>query len=351
MQCPFEILGLEKSASLEEIDRQWRQLMRNVHPDKTNENDHMAKKLNAARDDARQMHDEDVYCKWERDKKEGVKARHQKEVLEAVKDIFANEIDKIDSRFYFSADIFARKMQALPPEVRKEAEDIFQHGMGDARSTLSKAEERISKLQHELHTKNNVEQELKKKLTKASEENAFLLSVIEKQAAQIAEITSEKVALVETYEHRMSEMVQQHQDITSKQTNQINELTNQLRMAKEHLEEMVSNAESESTEAEQLEGECKRKKHKSMLIKEQAETMQDAIIEFIENHMAKSSTDQYFLSTHQVITAFTDHGYQNPTNQNAFTKELRNHIVKTFPGARASRRGRYRGYYGIEIKK
>ena len=219
------------------------------------------------------------------------------------------------------------------------------------RSTQSKAEERISKLQHELHTKKNVEQEFKKKLTKASEENAFLLSVIEKQAAQITEITSEKVALVETYEHRMSEMVQQHQDITSKQTNQINELTNQLRLEKEPLVKMVSKAESESAEAKQPEGECKKRKHKSMLTKEQAETMQDSIIEFIGNHVAESTTDQYFLSTHEVVTAYTDHGYQNPHNQNAFSKELRNHILKTFPGACASRRGRYRGYFGIEIKK
>ena len=75
-ECPFKILGLELSASKEEIDKKWKSMVREVHPDKTvgKPDAHLSKErtqiLNNARKQALEMHDTDFNCHWARSKKQ-----------------------------------------------------------------------------------------------------------------------------------------------------------------------------------------------------------------------------------------------------------------------------------------
>ena len=59
MQCPFLVLGLEPTATMQEIDKKYKQLMLKAHPDKASIDvinaEQQAKLLNEAREKAKEL--------------------------------------------------------------------------------------------------------------------------------------------------------------------------------------------------------------------------------------------------------------------------------------------------------
>ena len=59
MQCPFAFLGLETTATIQEIDKKYKQMMLKSHPDKSSicdiVSDQHAKMLNEAREKAKEL--------------------------------------------------------------------------------------------------------------------------------------------------------------------------------------------------------------------------------------------------------------------------------------------------------
>lgn len=136
MMCPFETLGLHKSASEDEIDRQWRQLMRTVHPDKTGR-DERAKLLNAARDKAKTMLDS-FECHWARKEKDERHNERKRALMNIVSQMYRHEYEKL-SCFYSGGDfVFPSEYSE---DLKQEAAEIFKHGM--ARTADSGLKERL----------------------------------------------------------------------------------------------------------------------------------------------------------------------------------------------------------------
>ena len=173
MECPFDVLQLPRWASLEEIDKQWKTLVRMVHPDKigADAGTEKTKTLNDARERAKLMYNE-FECAWARRlkemeaeseaKKKADEAReHKRKILKLVREIYENEYDKTTS-YYSSSDYFSRKMCDWSPADKEEADNIVQNGLGDSRTKLKEAERRITQMQKQAQqVTNDNEQKVK----------------------------------------------------------------------------------------------------------------------------------------------------------------------------------------------
>lgn len=130
-KCPFEILGLEKSTTLDEIDRTYRQLMLKAHPDKkrTCDSDD-AQILNDARERAKRLHASSE-CAMARQVKDDRERDHLREVTEGAKAI-------LDCRYHrragltHSVRMFERMFPKLPDQIQQEAQDLADFGLKGA---------------------------------------------------------------------------------------------------------------------------------------------------------------------------------------------------------------------------
>ena len=174
--------------------------MLHAHPDKTNNpNDENAKRLNDARDRARQMY-YSLNCETARIIKDHEDKKRKREVFRIVQRIYKNHYE--NACYREDGPYFEREMEECPADIRKEAEDIVENGLGDTKKKLAAAEKTITLLKEEIkcyqakekadktHLKAIVEQRkiLEKKL------NALISEVkeeIDQQVQCLKEITEQ----------------------------------------------------------------------------------------------------------------------------------------------------------------
>lgn len=304
MQCPFAILGLEKSATLEEIDRKWRQMMLKVHPDKTQtETDDEAKRLNDAHEKAKDMYGQ-FECIWARKKKAEENATRRRRVLDIVRQIFENEVDKTYSS-YWKKDYFASKMQALPLDERQEAEAIVQNGLRSCSTTdVEDAEQRIDSIKKEAqHAKEELQKQihdLATQLRRAKEDRSEMEKRMAKEsvrantAEQGLEAVTGKAHELQTKLDRAEEKiqalesanenVQRTKDELERQTH---DLAVQLRSAKEACLEVERRLASESVRASTAEQELAKEMEKAQINAQAFNQAQEKIQELEQINKAR----------------------------------------------------------------
>ena len=124
-ECPFEILGLPFSASKEEIDRRWKDLMLKSHPDKIGaaEGTERAKVLNDARVRATETNEEIEK------RNETLRQYRQGDMFYCAAELFAFEGRKCMYNNACDRTALDEKLSKCPPEDRQGAEALFQYGM------------------------------------------------------------------------------------------------------------------------------------------------------------------------------------------------------------------------------
>ena len=283
--CPFACLGLEISASLDDIDRQWRQLMRHAHPDKfKTTDDTKAKSLNDARDKAKQL----FYTQNCENARIEVEKRKRK-LFRAVERIFNNHHERLCT-VYTDGPFFERAKLDCPPDIWKEAEDIVEYGLGDTRQKLKAAQETILELKQEILC-----------FHQTSNENVML--------------------------------------------NEIQRLKQQLEsenQQKKILEDALQGLESEIKPLR------KRQNHERVVAsKTQLNAFNHEVASFIQAY-CKPGTSDSFVTTQQMMDAFESQCHVI-SSRILFSKQLTVQLGKEFPLARKIRRKASRGYRGIHF--
>ena len=311
MQCPFALLGLDKSATLEEIDKRYKLLILKCHPDKmkTGTGDTDAKVINDARDRAKQMYDT-YECSRARNEKDEEDRKRKRKIMEIVKQIYDNEYDKL-STYYIGGEFFERRMKALQPSDRKEAEDIIQYGIGDSRIRLAKTEEQVTLLHNEAKRTKEEHQQQAREMVYA-----------------LANATKEITELKANYE----KLNVSHMELIQKN------------------QQAISRAEEAEARLKGMEpkGSSKSPKHMHADI-DKTKQLRQSVNAFLEKHIHQSTLD-VFVSTQEIMEAFINNG-NHTTKSDPLSKELRRQMSLKFPDAVFTRTKHRRGYTGIEIKE
>ena len=93
MENPFETLGLELTATEDEINRQWRRLMRQVHPDRPNSDEAQTRRYNEAREKAVAIARDRVELQ------QALENQKKSQQLRNMIDVILNECDKLSNDY------------------------------------------------------------------------------------------------------------------------------------------------------------------------------------------------------------------------------------------------------------
>ena len=295
--CPFQILGLEISASLADIDRQWRHLMLHVHPDKTQtSDDDNAKILNDARDKAKQIYDS-YECQRARLEKEHRENKRKREIYRIVQQIYKNQYEKTCSTHPVDP-FFEKEMKECTHDIRKEAEDIVENGIGDSYKRLKATEHIVLKLKEEIENLKHDE---------SIARNSLL------------DLKKESESTKELYENKLTAL------------------------------------EGEIAQLKQARDACsayEKRKCSRQKPKKQRKIFRDEIDFFIQSQIKLAGSDS-FVQTKQLIDAFVKFQKHPVDGISDFTQEISRRLTEIFPSITRSRDKdkKIRGYQGISLQK
>jgi len=388
MEEPFHTLGLDSTATEEEINRHWRRLVRQIHPDKPSGNEEQTKIFNEARERAiacaRDPSFREIsHKRAERKKeKEEFKKRQEKSyLLFRMIDILMNEHNKLDANY--DESIFKAKTRDWTPQQFKEAQDSVFYGLHNNRTIL---DELRSKLKSETERANQAEvladtwkqkcaaqqQELKQ----MKKEHATLSKQVdqlqtnnntEKHKADVAVNTiDELLREKQTLQQRLLELTHEqnaHEEAIRTLQASINEQKTRADTAEANLLRVRTTLEttieqetgrvgiSRST-AEELKDPSytKKRKHVKHFARAEDETaFQNELTSFLRTTFQQSKHD--FTSTQDMKKSFSSYTSNMPSDQ-TFFKHLKNQIQIVFPSALSCEKSvsgkRYYGYLGIK---
>ena len=361
MECPFDILQLPKWASLEEIDKQWKTLVRKVHPDKIGAaaGTEKTKTLNDARERAKLMYNE-FDCAWARrlkemeaeseaNKKADEVREHKRKILKLVREIYENEYDKTTS-YYSGSDYFSRKMRDWPPADKEEAEDIVQNGLGNSKTKLKEAERRMTQMQQAAqqattdneHKVRDLQSQLrfaKQHHTEMAERMAsesIRANDAEKKVEELKRKARETDALLATETARANEAEQKVNEMAERLANERATLAGKVLEAQQPPEDEEPHAE---------EGVTTHRKRKSC--SGGGDRLSKTIKNFLTNHIVAADANDR-VSTHEMMAAFKEK-MDVDTSVTTFSMELSKQMSNAFPFAGHQRKGGFRGYCGITL--
>ena len=333
-ECPFKILGLELSASKEEIDKKWKSMVREVHPDKTvgKPDAHLSKErtqiLNNARKQALEMHDTDFNCHWARSKKQEDEKSFKKRVMQLVREIYDNEYQKLASSFY-SDSYFQKKLHEWTPEERQEANAIVQNGTSNSRQKLVEAEQRIAKLQKEKEDQQKVvhdqmqkiqdlqtQLEARKESSKKLDDALQLMLGMQKENEEYKKNTNDQAQKIQDLQTQL---------ISAKQTSLAQHTT------------ASAGTEEDEDEPTAVQKSEKRKHIKLFKTTDQEAAFKQTVGEFVRSKIRTAQHTNSVLTTRQMMTSFIQNGHSTPS-QLIFFKEVRAQIKDIFPDSVYKRR-------------
>ena len=299
--------------------------MRAVHPDKVgNIGDERAKQLNDARDRAKQMHDT-FECHWARRKKEEDAKERKRTVLMCVKEIYANEYEKMGWA-YMLGDYFKERMNRFPDDVRKEAEDVVEYGLGNSRKKLKAAEENNTQLKKEMERMK-------------SQVHAF-------QSREEAHERQINTAREETRqaEQREAETAKKLQDAERK----LRSLQTELEAKQRDVENKISIQHPEGVNFQSLP--IKRKRREIFPKHEKWMDYSTKVDCFVRQKIVPVDPIK-FVSTQEILEAFIRFDGENHTiDTNLLLQVMSRQLFLKFPQLIKARESKIRGYKGICLR-
>jgi chromosome segregation ATPase len=365
MEKPFETLGLNLTASEDEINRQWRRLMLQVHPDKLNGDEAQTKLYNEAREKAIKIVRDPARKQKELDYK------HQR-FIRMIEFLF-NEIDKMDHN-YTNAK-FKGKTQKWTPEQLREAEDAVQYGLSDSRKLLHKARARAEELQSALQLETERANQAKAQNEDWEQRCAAQQTEIKRMEEQICDLRQQSDAKDEVIQGKDAELAQCKQKLSEVEQclaaadtkaaeweqrflakceevdAKAKEWETKCSVLQESLDQVLAdNARSEAQVGTEVSDSKKRKHVKHFGTKEEELTFKNTISSFLQARFQESQSA--FVPTKTIHKFFTEHTGHTPNNQ-LFYKHLRDQMSIIFPTATICDRRffgeRERGYNGIQL--
>ena len=400
MECPFHVLQLPKWASLSDIDKQWKAMVRVVHPDKIGAADGTAKTqaLNDAHERAREMYD-----------KTGL---HCLTIMSIVRQLHYHEFDKRKSSY--DSRKFDAESSQWSPEDRKEAENMIQYGLNGrynerileaqlekektnayaAEQRAKGAELKIQQIAEMLKNAEKNEEEQVKKTAVLMKECAAKdqkiqaleaqIKLIEKNAyASLAAVTDESErktnevnALLATEITRANEAEEKVSEITERMNSVEKTAAENAENTKREASISMENAMKEATalrlecdtmaakiqtlEAQQIEvqgnGSPPQNEdalvHKTMKcatsVSSQGIGMEKNVHDFVKNCIV-AADESTTISTKQLASAFKGLGHFVDKLE-TFAIVLSKQVRKIHPTGKAFRNSSSRGYSGITLK-
>ena len=273
--------------------------MRHAHPDKlNNQDDTRAKSLNNARDRAKQMFETYDFQKA-RLEKEYETGQRKRKLFRVIERIFNNHYERA---CVMSTDgpHFERFMQQCPPDIRKEAEDIVEFGMGDTRKKLEESEAFTIRLKQEL-------------------EDIRSMQSKKKEAPPM-------------------DLVSQLQ----KENHSLNQKSEQMNQKIKELEQIIA------THASQVSKKRIRSPH--FQTREQLEEFCDKIDCFVHRKILPADAGS-FITTKQIIAAFEKMDGRRVTSTFLFSRLISKHLREKYPAVSKTRakNENIRGYQGLML--
>jgi hypothetical protein len=145
----FDTLGIKHYASPEEIDRHWRRLMLQAHPDKAKDDGKKAKEYNESREIAKQYAQNPANQGRRETMRDAAETKEQKEQVDflyRVKILLHDKYMKTDQHMYDPTEL-SQTTKNWTPQQRQEAEDAIRFGL--ERHHLDDALERLEALRAE----------------------------------------------------------------------------------------------------------------------------------------------------------------------------------------------------------
>ena len=312
MDCPFDVLHLPKSASLEEIDKQWKKLVRIVHPDKigAEAGTEKTKILNDARERVKLMYNE-IDCVW---------ARRMK-VLKAESE--------------------ARKKTG---EVRaQQATNDNEHTVQDLQSQLRLAKkhhtEMVEKMESESIRANDAEKKVEELKCKAVEINALLATEsarANKAEQKVSENEKEASICIENAEKEAVALRLENAKLAAEV---------------QVLEAKLKEADAVQPEAEE-EGDCCAPAHKKQkrsgcgVLRRSG--LKAEVKRFVVDCIVSADKDS-IVSTQQLMDEFKKRGYGSVSFKQ-FVGLIWRSIQDVHPSAGTYKKSFQRGYTNIALK-
>ena len=322
--------------------------MLRAHPDKTNNrNDENAKRLNDARDRAKQMY-YSLDCETARIIKDHEDKKRKRAVFRIVQRIYKNHYEN-SCDVYRDGPYFEREMQECPADIRKEAEDIVENGMGDTRKKLAAAEETITLLKEEIKCYQAKEKVDKTHLEAIVEQRKILEKKLNTLISEVKEEINQQVQC-------LKEITEQIEKEATKESAKLDFLRAEFENLKHQAhfcgtEHMNASQELEvAQQSADISPKYKKRKQDSVLSPDQSFQFKEAIADFIKNHLMPSEIGNSFITTKQIFDVFESQVHK-VSNKVSFSRQLIQNIEQSFPRVRKIRRKAHRGYVGLRFKQ
>jgi hypothetical protein len=329
---PFDILGLDPTASEEEIDKQRRRLVLKVHPDKTRGDEATQKANEAKTREYNNAHEEAIsfvrdpcfqqiktfILQQKRAEEERERRTREIETRTKRQQFFYRMIDIISDRLRqlndnYSDSEFKQKTGSWTAEQYQEAHDAVQFGLSDSRNMLS---------------------DTRSQLEKATQENARLREQVGQRDMAAAEIHT-----------RTQQKLQKLKEMEIQITKRAEIAEAKAKEWEQKYTELQIRIENESTQQKDSEKGCKKRKHTKFLENESdCLAFQANLTSFIQTriHAEKSG----FLSTSAIKQAFIEYTGKDVSSQ-FFFKHLKKGIEDIFSAAAQGSSNGERGYRGV----
>lgn len=334
MDKPFETLGLDLTASEDEINRQWRRLMRQVHPDKPNGDEAQTRLYNEAHEKAIAIVRDPATS--------GLRQTMAKERK-------LKELDKKHQRFFRMTEVlfneWEQRCAAQQTEInRMEPENRLLRQQSDAKDEVIQGKDaELARCKQRL---SEVDQCLAAADTKATEwEQRFLARCEDDGAvrAQLQQANEMRLRL----EQKLKDTGQSVEAAEAK----AKEWETKCSVLQENLDQLLANNARSEAQVGAEDSDRKKRKHVNHFgTKEEELTFKNTIASFLQTRFQGS---QYaFVPTRTIHKLFTEHTGHTPNNQ-LFYKFLRDQMSIIFPTATICDRRfsgeRERGYNGIQL--
>jgi len=383
MSKPFQTLGLEITASEEEINRQRRRLVLKVHPDKTRgdnatkrANEAKTRLYNRAHEEAislirnplfqqikaniqeKKKLEEEIKKKQEEHKREEdatQKRVDKKHFYFKMIDIIINESKKLDDDY--NETEFKEKIKTWTHEQHQEASDAVQYGLGDSSKMLN---EQRCKLEEVIQENVRLKTQIQDLQTETNEKNQQLTESREQLVSTEATLTQKEDQLRESEQIRINldKRISVLQSLLEQETNQKTSAEagakewehkyNEMQQQKVH-KELVQHTRKEMQSEIEDTSNKKRKHTKRLDTKEIELAFKNRIASFLQTRFQVG--DNAFLSTKKLQRLFIEHTGQTSDDQ-LFFKTLRTEMRNTFPAVTPCERRisgeKERGYLGIQ---
>jgi hypothetical protein len=405
---PFDILGLEPTASEEEIDKRRRHLLLEVHPDKTRgdeatkqANEEKTREYNKAHEEAISL----VRDPWFQQIKTLI--LQYKSTEEVARQTVNESDERLEKKNFFSRMIdilsdhrqqlndnyneseFKKKVARWTAEQYNEANNAVQHGLSDSRKMLSEMQCHLEKAMQEnarlrkqvrrddtaaseTHQSLNMEQatsSLKDMETKCAAKEAEIQGLkgqLEEMRDQFQVESEQKQMLFDRKLKEMETHLTKRAEIAESKVGEWGVLEDKLHTLQSSLEgekkraemaedsaaeweqkctELQIRIENESTQQKDSEKGSKKRKHTKFLENESdCLAFQANLNSFIQTRIHANKSG--FLSTNAIKEEFIENTGKDVSSQ-LFFKHLKKSIEDIFPAAAQGSSNGERGYRGV----